>query len=77
MQTKEPVMARSRTTLNLDAELIDQARRALGTRTTTETIHAALRQAVDRAELDELIRQDFSLLDEATIADLRTPRSAA
>jgi Arc/MetJ family transcription regulator len=70
-------VARSRTTLNLDTALIDQARLALGTSTTTETIHAALAQAVDRAELEKLVRQDFSRLDEATIADLRTPRSAA
>jgi Arc/MetJ family transcription regulator len=77
MQTKERAMTRARTTLNLDTDLIAQARRALGTSGTTETIHAALQQAVDRAELEELVRQDFSLLDEATIADLRAPRSAA
>jgi Arc/MetJ family transcription regulator len=70
-------MPRARTTLDLDTDLIDHARRAFGTSGTTETIHAALRQTVDRAELEQRVRQDFSLLDEATIADLRTPHSAA
>jgi Arc/MetJ family transcription regulator len=63
-------------TVNLDAELIERARRALGTETKTETIDSALRQAVDRAALEELVRQDFSLLDDAVMADLRTPRQA-
>lgn len=70
-------MSRSRTTLNLDDALIARAREVLGLATTTATIHAALEQAVAGAERDALLRQDFSALDDATIADLRTPRSAA
>jgi Arc/MetJ family transcription regulator len=42
MQTRERASTRARTTRNLDTDLIAQARRALGTSGTTETIHAAL-----------------------------------
>jgi len=66
----------TRTTPDLDADLVAAARRALGTAGTTATIHAALAQVIARSERDALLQQDFSLLDEATIAGLRTPRSA-
>jgi Arc/MetJ family transcription regulator len=70
-------VARVRTTLNLDAELVGRARLVLGTDTTTATIHAALARVIAAAEVEALLGQDFSALDEAAIADLRTPRSAA
>ncbi|MBF8291060.1 MAG: Bacterial antitoxin of type system, VapB [Chloroflexi bacterium] len=37
---------RKHTTIDLDAELVVEARRVLGTATTTETIHAALAEVV-------------------------------
>ena len=70
-------MSRVRTTLNLDGQLVARARAILGTESATATIHAALEQVIARAEVDALLRQDFSALDDATIADRRTPRSAA
>ena len=63
----------TRTTLNLDRELVDRARRELGTTTTTDTIHEALREAIDRRAIDRVLAHDFSLLDEAQIDRLRTP----
>ncbi len=66
----------TRTTLNLDRELVDRARRELGTATATETIHAALREAIDRRAVDRVLAHDFSLLDEAQIDRLRTPNAA-
>jgi Arc/MetJ family transcription regulator len=70
-------VSRVRTTLNLDAELVAKARLVLGTDTATATIHAALARVIAAAEVAALLDQDFSALDDATIADLRTPRSAA
>ena len=37
---------RKHTTIDLDADLIAEARRVLGTTTATETIHAALAEVV-------------------------------
>ncbi len=37
---------RKHTTIDLDVELVGQARQALGTSTTTDTIHAALTEVV-------------------------------
>jgi Arc/MetJ family transcription regulator len=37
---------RKHTTIDLDAELVGQARQVLGTSTTTDTIHAALAEVV-------------------------------
>ncbi len=43
-----------KTALLLDEELLAQARQALGTKTTTETIHAALAEVVDRRGRERL-----------------------
>ncbi len=42
-----------KTTLDLDRELLERARRAMGTRTFTEAIETALREAVARVESRE------------------------
>lgn len=52
-----------RTSLNLDLELVAQARAELGTPTTTETVHAALDAVVRRAALERLLAFDLSHLD--------------
>ena len=43
-----------RTTLDLPTELLDEARRLLGSRSTTDTIVLALRELVRRKRIDEL-----------------------
>ena len=43
-----------RTSLNLDLDLVAQARDVLETRTATETIHRALEEVVRREELRKL-----------------------
>ena len=53
-----------RTSLNLDTSLVAEARDALGTSGTTETVHAALREAVRRQRIAWLLQHDFSLTDE-------------
>jgi hypothetical protein len=52
-----------RTSLNLDLDLVAQAREVLDTRTTTETIHRALDDVVTRDALRKLAawRPDYTL----------------
>ncbi len=50
-----------RTSINLDMALVDEAREALGTTGTTETIHAALREVVRQTRLRHLLDRDFDL----------------
>lgn len=47
--------ARRHTTLNLDIDLIDEARRVLGTGQATETIHRALQEVIDREKRRRLL----------------------
>jgi Arc/MetJ family transcription regulator len=57
-------MARiKRTSLNLDLDLVAQAREVLQTRTATETIHRALDEVVTREALRKLAawRPDYTL----------------
>jgi len=44
------------TTLNIDPDLVAEARRALGTRGTTDTVHAALEDVEDAAVRDLNVR---------------------
>jgi len=48
------MMNRMRTTLDLPADLIEEARNALGFRSKTDTVVLALRELVRRHRLDEL-----------------------
>lgn len=67
-------MARTHTTLDLDRDLLADAARALGTSRTTDTVHAALREAVARRRRAWLARRDFSEL-EAALPGLRATRA--
>jgi Arc/MetJ family transcription regulator len=49
-------VAMRRTTLVIDEELLDEARRFLGTKGVRDTIEAGLREAVRRGRLAELRR---------------------
>ena len=69
-------MVRTHTTLDLDRDLLDRAAEALGTRRTTDTVHAALREVVARRQRAWLARRDFSELEERLPA-LRAPRGPA
>jgi Arc/MetJ family transcription regulator len=61
-----------RTSLNLDFDLVAQAREVLSTRGTTETIHRALAEVVQRDALRELAdwRPDLTLEE---LEELRSP----
>jgi Arc/MetJ family transcription regulator len=53
-----------RTSLNLDLELVGQAREVLGSNGTTDTVHRALEEVVRREKLRWLAERDFSEYDE-------------
>ena len=64
-----------RTSLNLDFDLLDEAKEVLETRETTETIHRALKDVVRHARLRRLLARRFELSPEE-LEELRTPRTA-
>ena len=53
-----------RTSLNLDLDLVAEARAVLGSNGTTDTIHRALEDVVRREKLRRLAARDFSAIDE-------------
>jgi Arc/MetJ family transcription regulator len=64
-----------RTSLNLDFELVEQARTVLGTNGTTETVHKALAEVVRQQRLRELADERFPDLTPEALADLRRWRT--
>jgi Arc/MetJ family transcription regulator len=60
-----------RTSLNLDFELLAEAKRELGTSGTTETVHRALHEVVRQARLRRLAKRRFDFSnDEIEAAEL-------
>ncbi len=53
-----------RTSMNLDLDLVAEARAVLGSNGTTDTIHRALEEVVRREKLRRLTEYDFSEIDE-------------
>jgi Arc/MetJ family transcription regulator len=66
-----------RTSLNLDLDLVAQAREVLDTRTTTETIHRALDEVVRREALKRLAEWDLGGMTLEDLERLRQPRFPA
>lgn len=64
-----------RTSLNLDLDLVGQAREALGSKGTTDTIHRALEDVVRREKLRRLAAEPFEDLTLEALEQLRKPRS--
>ncbi len=64
-----------RTSLNLELELVAEARKALGTKGTTDTIHRALEDVVRRKRLLELAEERFGDLTPAALDELRRTRT--
>jgi Arc/MetJ family transcription regulator len=63
-----------RTTINLDAELVAQAREALNAKNTTDTVHAALRDVVRRQDLRSLTEWELEDLTLESIKEMRRAR---
>jgi len=70
-----PVSSVKRTNINLDTDLVAAAASVLGTAQTTETVHAALRDVVQRAARQRLAARDFGDLTPQTLEQLRTSRT--
>lgn len=66
-----------RTNINLDRELVEAAAVVLGTAQTTETVHAALREVVDRAARQRLAGREFADLTPAALEAMRRLRTFA
>ncbi|HUH15203.1 MAG TPA: type II toxin-antitoxin system VapB family antitoxin [Gaiellaceae bacterium] len=64
-----------RTSLNLDFELVAQAREALGSNGTTDTVHRALEEVVRQQKLRWLAERDFSELTPEKLRELRATRA--
>ena len=64
-----------RTSLNLDLDLVGQARELLGSKGTTDTIHRALEEVVRRERLRRLAAEPFEDLTREALEQLRKPRS--
>lgn len=69
--------ATKRTNINLDKGLADEAAAVLGTVQMTETVHAALRDVVDRAARERLAAHDFAGLTPKALAAVRRARTFA
>jgi Arc/MetJ family transcription regulator len=64
-----------RTTINLDMELVEQAREVLKTENTTDTVRGALREIVRRERLKRLGEWDLDGLTLEGIKEMRRPRT--
>jgi hypothetical protein len=64
-----------RTSLNLELELVAQAREVLGTNGTTDTIHRALEDVVRRERLRALTEERFDDLTPEALDKLRATRT--
>jgi Arc/MetJ family transcription regulator len=60
-----------RTSLNLDLDLVADAREVLGTNGTTETVRRALEEIVRQQHLRELAKMRFEDLTPEALAELR------
>ena len=60
-----------RTSINLDLDLVTEAREILGTRNTTDTVHTALREAVRRERIERLLKRRWDHMPEGWVDELR------
>ncbi len=65
---------RKHTTLNIDTDLLQAAARALGTAGATETIHRAVREAVELRRRQWLLEYDFPGLTPESLEEMRRDR---
>jgi Arc/MetJ family transcription regulator len=64
-----------RTSLNLDLDLVAEAREVLGSNGTTDTVHRALEEVVRHEKLKRLTEYDFSELTPEVLRKLRETRT--
>jgi Arc/MetJ family transcription regulator len=66
-----------RTSLNLELDLVAEARDVLGTSGTTDTIHRALAEIVRQDRLRRLAEWTFEDVTPEALEELRRPRTAS
>jgi Arc/MetJ family transcription regulator len=71
------VSVTKRTNIDLDADLLAQAARELGTHRTTDTVHEALRDVVSRARRARLAERDLEDLTPEALEATRRPAARA
>jgi Arc/MetJ family transcription regulator len=64
-----------RTTINLDSELVAEAREVLKTKNTTDTVHGALRDIVRRERLQRLAEWDLGGMTLEDLKEMRRSRT--
>ena len=64
-----------RTTINLDTDLVAEARQVLKTRNTTDTVHDALRDVVRSERLKRLGEWDLGGMTLEDVKEMRRSRS--
>lgn len=64
-----------RTSLNLDFDLVAEARDVLGSNGTTDTVHRALEAVIRQEKLRRLTEHDFSELTPEKLRELRATRT--
>jgi Arc/MetJ family transcription regulator len=64
-----------RTTINLDVDLVSQAREILSTANTTDTVHGALRDVIRRERLRRLAEWDLGGMTLEDLQEMRRPRT--
>ena len=64
-----------RTSLNLDLDLVAEAREALGSNGTTDTVHRALEEIVRQEKLRRLDVETFEDLTPAVLERIRATRT--
>ena len=64
-----------RTSLNLDLELVAEAREVIGSNGTTDKVHRALEEVVRQEKLRRLAERDLSELTPEVLEGLRTTRT--
>jgi hypothetical protein len=63
-----------RTSLNLDLDLVAEAKDVLDARTTTETVHRALAEVIRQEKLRRLAQWDLGGLTLEDLQEMRRPR---
>jgi Arc/MetJ family transcription regulator len=67
---------KKRTNMNVDVSLLRRVANILGTRGTTETVHAAMEDVVRRDRLARLAARDMPDLTPEALDEMRQPRGA-
>jgi Arc/MetJ family transcription regulator len=67
---------KKRTNINVDMSLLTRAAGILGTRGTTQTVHAAMEDVIRRDRLARLAARDMPDLTADALDEMRQPRGA-